>query len=95
MQNQVDFEQLANVNYNTNAILAIFCSSSYITSLAGRILLYFNTVMIGINRVNSGAAPITSIVVNFFVISLVIESVTYKYNQERVRLFLMTEVSKQ
>lgn len=77
-----------------NAFVAFFCSASYLSTVAGRTLIYLNNILIGIHRVQSGEAPLASVLLNFSMIALVVESCVYHIHIERLRLFLMYEDSK-
>lgn len=94
-EQQVYLEQLANICLSINAVVALFCTSNYTVSLGSRSLLYLNSIALGVKRVQVSMAPRTSIVLNFFTVLLVIESALYYIHKERLRLFLMTEMSRQ
>jgi len=54
----VPFYTLMGSLYGLNAIVAIFCSSSYKVSVLSRLLIYANIIIIGVYRVRAGFNPV-------------------------------------
>ena len=81
------------LQYVINSVLSSFCTSQYSLSVAGRLILYFNTISLKTRLFLSGKLPLVPMIVVFLHYFILIESTCYYTNREKVKLFLDKEAS--
>ena len=79
-----------------NLLLSVFFSPHYPVSVAGRSLMFLNNFNIGLRLFLSKKRSVTSLCYDFLLYIVLIESICYYINAEKVKLFLeMTKSSYQ
>lgn len=79
-----------------NLLLSVFFSPHYPVSVAGRSLMFLNNFNIGLRLFLSKKRSVTSLCYDFLLYIVLIESICYYINSEKVKLFLeMTKSSYQ
>jgi hypothetical protein len=81
------------LQYVINSVLSSFCTSQHSLSVAGRLILYFNTINLKTRLFLSGKIPLVPMIVVFLHYFILIESACYYTNREKVKLFLDKEAS--